>query len=319
MNNHSLSAGGTPMIEIDGAKVRSLREQKGLTQLYIATVVGVTTDTISRWENKRYSNIKKENAFKLAEALEVPLDELLQQQAESSPEKTEAPHDQGGKEDAIEPPSPPARLNTYRRPLIVLLIAVSVLAVFWRFYGTVQLPFVSARRVMPAHVPPGQTFPVMIEVETKRPGPVSLILKEIVPTQCEVLAAQPVVTVQNKTTGVLKWISKTEDKKIVFAYLAQCGPKLALGDSLHFEGSVTMSKALGRSVAIDGNSTLVISAYHWADTNEDGVIDDKEILSVYETFGSVSGLQFDIDQIEEIWAGTGYKWDQARQEYIVNP
>lgn len=308
------------MIEIDGAKVRSLREQKGLTQLYIATVVGVTTDTISRWENKRYSNIKKENAFKLAEALEVPLDELLQQQAESAPEETEVTHNQEEKEDAAQPPpSPPAALYTYRRPLIALLVAVSVFAVFWRLYGTVQLPFVAARRVMPAHVPPGQTFPVMIEVETKRPGPVSLILKEVVPKQCKVLAAQPAVTAQNKTTGVLKWISKTDDRKIVFAYLAQCDPELALGDRLHFEGSVTMSKALGRSVAINGNSTLVISAYHWADTNEDGMIDDKEILSVYETYGSVSGLQFDIDRIEEIWAGSGYKWDQARQEYIVNP
>src|SRR5210317_924311 len=70
------------MVKIDGSKVRSLRESKGLTQLYIATVVEVTTDTISRWENKRYPSIKEENALKLAEALEVTLDEILDEAPE---------------------------------------------------------------------------------------------------------------------------------------------------------------------------------------------------------------------------------------------
>ena len=50
--------GGIQMVKIDGARVRRLREQKGLTQLYVATAVQVTTDTISRWENKRYPSIK---------------------------------------------------------------------------------------------------------------------------------------------------------------------------------------------------------------------------------------------------------------------
>jgi transcriptional regulator with XRE-family HTH domain len=48
-----LLPGGIMMVKIDGSKVRRLREQKGLTQLYVATAVQVTTDTISRWENKR--------------------------------------------------------------------------------------------------------------------------------------------------------------------------------------------------------------------------------------------------------------------------
>jgi DNA-binding transcriptional regulator YiaG len=46
--------GPPQMVKIDGSRVRIIRESKGLTQLYIATVVGVTTDTISRWENRRY-------------------------------------------------------------------------------------------------------------------------------------------------------------------------------------------------------------------------------------------------------------------------
>jgi len=56
-------------VDINGDKIRLLREQKELTQLYLATVVGVTTDTISRWENRRYPAIKLDNARKLAEAL----------------------------------------------------------------------------------------------------------------------------------------------------------------------------------------------------------------------------------------------------------
>ncbi|MGW8161763.1 MAG: helix-turn-helix domain-containing protein, partial [Desulfobulbales bacterium] len=71
------------MVKIDGSRVRRLRESKGLTQLYIATVVGVTTDTISRWENRRYPAIKEENALKLAEALEVSLEEFLDTEDEA--------------------------------------------------------------------------------------------------------------------------------------------------------------------------------------------------------------------------------------------
>ena len=81
MQNNAMANGTYPdinqMIKIDGGKIRRLRESKGLTQLYLATYVGVTTDTISRWENKRYQTIKQGNALKLAEALEVALDEIL--------------------------------------------------------------------------------------------------------------------------------------------------------------------------------------------------------------------------------------------------
>ena len=85
--------GPSQMVKIDGSKVRNLREAKGLTQLYIATVVGVTTDTISRWENKRYPSIKEENALKLAEALEVTLDDILEKEDEViKPEDTGTSH-----------------------------------------------------------------------------------------------------------------------------------------------------------------------------------------------------------------------------------
>ena len=63
---------------LNAKAVRRIREDKKLTQLYVAKVVGVTTDTISRWENNRYPTMKTSNALRLAEALEVPLKDILQ-------------------------------------------------------------------------------------------------------------------------------------------------------------------------------------------------------------------------------------------------
>ena len=62
---------------LDGTEVKRIREGQQLTQCYVSKMVGVTTDTISRWENKRYPTIRRENALKLAEALEVPLVDIL--------------------------------------------------------------------------------------------------------------------------------------------------------------------------------------------------------------------------------------------------
>ncbi len=79
-------AGPMSMVKIDGAKIKQLREQQGLTQLYLATAVEVTTDTISRWENRRYPSIKRDNGLKLAEALNVPLEDILEE-TPSSPSR----------------------------------------------------------------------------------------------------------------------------------------------------------------------------------------------------------------------------------------
>jgi len=55
------------MMRISDAKLRTLHEQQELTQLYLATTIEVTTETISRWERSNTSNIKKDNGKKLAE------------------------------------------------------------------------------------------------------------------------------------------------------------------------------------------------------------------------------------------------------------
>ena len=103
-----------PVSAIDGAKIKSLRETKKLTQLYVASVVGVTTDTISRWENNRYPTIKRDNAEKLASALEVELADILRQDDEA--------------EDADEL-LPPVRRRWSRHRMVIIVAALSILAV----------------------------------------------------------------------------------------------------------------------------------------------------------------------------------------------
>ena len=127
---------GPAMVKIDGSRIRAIREEKGLTQLYVATAVEVTTDTVSRWENKRYPTIKKENGLKLAEALEVELSEILDS-TETSPPLA----DEGiTAADPAEPPSPTAAeikglesLAWYRKPghlsiLIIIFLVFATLA-----------------------------------------------------------------------------------------------------------------------------------------------------------------------------------------------
>src|SRR5512145_1266747 len=75
---------------LDGGILKRIREEKRLTQLYVASVVGVTTDTISRWENNRYPTIKRDNAEKVAMALEVPLEEILRQEPAAPEPEPEA-------------------------------------------------------------------------------------------------------------------------------------------------------------------------------------------------------------------------------------
>ena len=121
--DESRMTGGVPMVKIDGAKVRSLREARGLTQLFLATAVEVTTDTISRWENKRYPTIKRENGLKLAEALEVDLDEILEKSTEEEiqedPAEREAVEEAPSNPPAESEPKPPRKFSPF---IVVMLV-----------------------------------------------------------------------------------------------------------------------------------------------------------------------------------------------------
>jgi transcriptional regulator with XRE-family HTH domain len=149
-------SGPSQMVKIDGSRVRSLRESKGLTQLYIATVVGVTTDTISRWENKRYPSIKEENAIKLAEALEVSLEQVLEKKEEPSTlDDTPAI--------AV---SQPKKMQPNRILLwLLILIVVLLLPLIW--YSLNQPPPITifATRLLPPTYRPGSPFLLLFRLQ----------------------------------------------------------------------------------------------------------------------------------------------------------
>jgi transcriptional regulator with XRE-family HTH domain len=299
------------MVKIDGSKVRSLRESKGLTQLYIATVVGVTTDTISRWENKRYPSIKEENALKLAEALEVSLEQILEKE-----EETAALDETSATTVSLPKKKKPIRLLLWLLPLIVVLL----LPFIWYNVKQTTPITIFASRLLPPHIPEGQPFPVIIQVTTKQQGPFSLILKETLPEDCEPIVSAPPFTSFDKKTGSLKWISRTTGKTTTFVYLAKTLDQktdTAPEAPLRFSGSVTLRDKKSSETTIAGSLILPLADYHWADTNRDNRIEDKEILAAYDTFSALDTINYDWQKIDEIWSGEGYYWDGNTQEYVI--
>ena len=302
------------MVKIDGSRVRSLREAKGLTQLYIATVVGVTTDTISRWENRRYPTIKEENALKLATALEVSLETILEVENKET-EDTAVPD---------EVPSVVARYAPQRSPRNLLwilpLVLILLLPFIWYTVNQPEPVTIFATRLLPPHIPAGQTIPVIIHVETKQEGPFSLILRETLPTGYEPMVSAPPFTGIDKKSGSLKWLARTTGQVTTFVYLAgkvagEPGPDS--GATLRFSGSVTLGDKKSAETTIAGSQVLPLADYHWADANRDNRIEDSEILAVYDTFSALDNVKYDWQKIDAIWSGSNYYWDSSKQEYVI--
>jgi transcriptional regulator with XRE-family HTH domain len=307
--------GPSQMVKIDGSRVRSLREAKGLTQLYIATVVGVTTDTISRWENRRYPTIKEENALKLAASLEVSLEDILEVEKKEA-EDMAIPNEEVS---SIAAPSGPQRL---RRNLlwILPLVLILLLPFIWYTANQPEPVAIFATRFLPPHIPAGQTIPVIIHVETKQEGPFSLILRETLPAGYEPLVSAPPFTGIDKKNGSLKWLARTTGQVTTFVYLAgkvagKPGPDS--GATLRFSGSVTLGDKKSAETTIAGSQVLPLADYHWADANRDNRIEDSEILAVYDTFSALDNVEYDWQKIDAIWSGSDYYWDAIQQKYVI--
>ncbi len=304
--NNSHINGPVPMVKIDGDKIRRVREEKGLTQLYLATAVGVTTDTISRWENRRYPSIKKENGIRLAEALEVDLADLLEcaEEAGSRSLQDNVSSIPGGR--------PAVDRKRAVKHLVLgcfLFLAVIVVGGIWLIPHRSDELLV-AYRVLPQRSAPGIAFPVVIELL----GPVeesqSIIVKELLPSGAKVLQASPRVTATGESGRELKWLQKVQGRTR-FTYLMKfiSSPQK---DS-NFTGSVSVGQ--GGMVAIQGKNSLVMDRSHWADQDGNGAIDDPEILYVYDQFGDIEGIDF--GTIEKIWAASGYRWNKEMAEFEV--
>lgn len=344
-------AGGIPMVSIDGVKIRLIREEKGLTQLYVATVVGVTTDTISRWENRRYPSIKKENAVKLAEALETqiediidhtqpdPLTEQISSQSFSQPRQNNHPSKPETADGSVDPQTSPVFkeivpttatptsplpwLRLALQPFVVLfatiLLALGGLILLWWYTANEGIHQVEVFRTLPEHATPGIPFPVVIEVTTNVSKPFSLILKEILPPDCLPTQGKPLFTSQSTSPPVLKWISKIIGGRAVYSYLARLKPETKIGTFHQFTGGITLRSGNNPSTPMIGGEILKASPFHWADSNSDGRIDDAELLYVNEVYGGLEGLNFDKKLIDEIWAARGYRWNPEMRNYAIIP
>lgn len=293
------------MVRIDGAKVKQTRERKGLTQLYVATVVEVTTDTISRWENRRYPSIKRENGLKLARALGVELEDFLEQREQGEVEQT-----------FKKPVQIPARKRFFAG--ILLFIMLTAVVAGWILYRQKngELSF-AARRIMPVHVPAGAVFPVIINVKVDSAGSFPLIVKEILPEGCIAVQGVPAFRLTGGNRRILKWVTRITGGLDII-YLVRTDSALDTELLTGFSGKVTVGKkAVAREIS--GDASIFLAPYHWIDQNRDNVIDDEEILSFYDLFSEVRSLAIKRDQIDDIWAGNGYVWNEQTKQYELMP
>jgi transcriptional regulator with XRE-family HTH domain len=301
------------MVKVDGAKIKRLREEQGLTQLYLATAVQVTTDTISRWENRRYPSIKKENGIKLAEALNVGLEDLLEEEVATDGE-ARLPDDVSS---AL--PGKAETKPTFRRiwPLLILaLILLGIILVFFRY--PLQSPesvVFSAERLLPGHCIAGQPFPVIIKVSGDPEESSAMIIRENVPLNSTIVKISPKVSSGNLKNKTIKWLRNIKGTE-TFAYVVKVKGKEE--ESVSFVGTASAGSDSETSPQpIAGNATVTIGQHHWADADKDNVISDSEILSIYDQYRDIKDIDLDIDLIEEIWLGSGYKWNPGTATFEI--
>ncbi len=333
---------GPPMVCIDGAKVRRMREEQGLTQLYVATSVGVTTDTISRWENRKYPSVKKENALKLAETLGVELEDIL----ESKPDQARLDHQEGQAPDADRPTSehvdrsavveesePIHAKSTARsqghwsgkRQWIMATLVTLILLMaggglyYWRHTPATKDITVNAVRSLPNHAPAGASFPVIITLSSSSKEKISLILTEYLPKEVRILKSVPPWSASSPDKRKIKWIVSTNEPHFTICYMARIFSKTPADTTLMFNGDVTSSLTGKRVFPVKGTETITVRPFHWADLNSDGQIDDEDILRVFDELGGRKGLAFGLNEIKNLWSTGGYRWNSKTHKYIPVP
>lgn len=297
-------------VMVNGSNIKFIRESKGLTQLYVASVLGVTTDTISRWENGKYPTVKWENVERLAKALEVAVDELIAPVTESSPE-------------VLIPSEPTANIQAKpdgsRRWYLTLFVGVIVGLAGVAFFSITgqKNAQITATRFLPQHITPGQPYPVVVRVESSDTQPFTFILEEKLPENFTVVRGLPELASFDSGSNTAKWIGNSRQQAFFVAYLVQSSSNLRLSGKMTFSGRIKADNAPRFEQSVLGDSEVALSNFHWADANRDGLIDDAEILAAFSSADMLKELGVDTDQIKKIWATGGYSWDQANKQYRV--
>jgi hypothetical protein len=202
---------------------------------------------------------------------------------------------------------------------MLILAVVLLLPFIWFHFKQPEPISISANRILPPHIHASQPFPVIVRVEAAKNGSFSLILKEKLPDGYEVIQSTPPLTGKDKKTGYLKWLGRTQRPVTTFVYLAKKKSSADSGGSLRFTGNVTLRDEGSSGTSIGGAQVVPIANYHWADTNRDNRIDDDEILEAYDVFSALDELGYDWEEIDDIWSGEGYYWDNPSQKYIILP
>jgi transcriptional regulator with XRE-family HTH domain len=288
-------------VAVDGTALRRIREEKRLTQLYVSKVVGVTTDTVSRWENNRYPTIRRENAVKLAEALEVELEDIIKNdiQTQAAEEKQN---------------------SRFFGKKIWLVIAAFFLVVFlgWFFVSQRNIPFDSqlqAQRLLPPHVAPGHELLIQLVISAESPLK-GMILKEEFPPGWQFISSDPEATSVDETAGAARWIFRNPQPLFTVYY------RLGVPEDVPLENVISVSGELianpeGQQfvLPVSADQRVSIRPFHWADANANYVIDDMEILFFSELTENTSELDDEWYLVEQIWHSGSYHWDDASYRF----
>ena len=297
-------------VSLDGHRVKEIREEKGLTQLYVATVIGVTTDTISRWENKRYPSIKRENALKLAETLGVNLEDILEKKDEKEEEKEKKTEH----EDIQKREMKKGQWSWKNLFLLAAGFISGALLVFYLLNSQDQKELsISAQRILPERCWPYAKFPVVLNISIHPRTSTTLLVSEEVPRTLSIIQAIPKSS--SKRPGKLKWLyqGKAGQEKFVYVCQLKRGTKKKL---LRFRGKITIKSNQAISLETSGDSHLLIDECHWADKNCNGRIEDEEILDAYDLLSGVPGVKALLERVEELWASGGYHLDRKTGQFL---
>lgn len=286
---------------LDSAEVKRIREGLQLTQLYVSKVVGVTTDTISRWENNRYPTIRRENALKLAEALEVSFADILKKPVEEAVLS----------EVKVRRKSPAAWVA-------MSIVFLLVLITFSNYLRRSPIPpaAVTAERLLPGFAGPGSVIPVMVAL-THRADNSGIIVREYFPKGWKIIQANPPASSLDNINGVARWIIKAGDDRDRIVYLIQVDALAKLDSRSSFQGEIVASKQGSQSaVPIQGEGEIAVAPTHWADSDGNGHIDDGEMLEASFTIEDMDGVHIDWAELEKLWVAGRYAWNKKQGKFV---
>ncbi|MBI5014921.1 MAG: helix-turn-helix transcriptional regulator [Deltaproteobacteria bacterium] len=290
-------------LRLHGDVIRRLRESKGLTQLYVAEVVGVTVDTVSRWENNRTSTVKRDNAQALAQALEVALEDILRD-------------DEPATDAAAPGPTPP---RPRRR---VVAASVTVLAVIglvvWALWPPPPVRVQAGRR-LPAYAPPGAVVPVVVWLRSEGSSPQRVILREQLPPGWSLVSSTTPPDAGPTPAGLVRWILTAGPAVSRLAYLVRAPADRPTGTAYRVRGEIVTPGRRGKPMTLGGDTRIDVEWVHWADENGDFQVSDTELLDALERLEAARALGVDAAEVRALWNAGSYRWDEKGERFVPGP